>query len=147
MEVELIMKNMVRVTSIAVFFGVLALLIMIGMGLEVQRPIDIYVEQAPLASAPMTVTRQDVQVKPEEASKPIVTTAFKKPSAVNAAPVQYKKQNDKTVYLTFDDGPSDLTLDVLDILKREGIKGTFLYWARRRRPVPKLSTASMRKAM
>lgn len=121
----MIMKNMVRVTSIAVFFGVLALLIMIGMGLEVQRPIDIYVEQAPLASAPMTVTRQDVQVKPEEVSKPIVTTAFKKPSAVNAAPVQYKKQNDKTVYLTFDDGPSDLTLDVLDILKREGIKGTF----------------------
>lgn len=119
------MKNMVRVTSIAVFFGVLALLIMIGMGLEVQRPIDIYVEQAPLASAPMTVTRQDVQVKPEEASMPIVTTAFKNTPAVNAAPVQYKKQSDKTVYLTFDDGPSDLTLDVLDILKREGIKGTF----------------------
>lgn len=119
------MKNMVRVTSIAVFFGVLALLIMIGMGLEVQRPIDIYVEQAPLASAAMTVTRQDLQVKPEEASKPTVTTAFKNTAAVNTAPVQYKKQNDKTVYLTFDDGPSDLTLDVLDILKREGIKGTF----------------------
>ncbi|WP_233354745.1 polysaccharide deacetylase family protein [Paenibacillus sp. JZ16] len=119
------MKNMVRVTSIAVFFGVLALLIMIGMGLEVQRPIDIYVEQAPLASAPMTVTRQDVQVKPEEANLPIVTTAFKNTPAANAAPVQYKKQSDKTVYLTFDDGPSDLTLDVLDILKREGIKGTF----------------------
>lgn len=119
------MKNMVRVTSIAVFFGVLAVLIMIGMGLEVQQPTDIYVEQAPLAAAPMTVTEQDIQVKPVDASKPIVTAAYKNTSAVNAAPVQYKKQRDKTVYLTFDDGPSDLTLDVLNILKREGIKGTF----------------------
>ncbi|MGO4790755.1 polysaccharide deacetylase family protein [Paenibacillus sp. 2KB_20] len=119
------MKNMVRVTSIAVFFGVLAVLIMIGMGLEVQQPTDIYMEHAPLAAAPMTVTGQDIQVKPEASSKPIVTTAYKNTSVVNAAPVQYKKQSDKTVYLTFDDGPSDLTLDVLNILKREGIKGTF----------------------
>lgn len=141
------MKNMVRVTSIAVFFGVLAVLIMIGMGLEVQQPTDIYMEHAPLAAAPMTVTGQDIQVKPEASSKPIVTTAYKNTSAVNTAPVQYKKQSDKTVYLTFDDGPSDLTLDVLNILKREGIKGTFLYWVRKRRPVPRLLTASMRRAM
>lgn len=121
----MIMKNMVRVTSIAVFFGVLAVLIMIGMGLEVQQPTDIYMEHAPLAAAPMTVTGRDIQVKLEASSKPIVTTAYKNTSTVNAAPVQYKKQSDKTVYLTFDDGPSDLTLDVLNILKREGIKGTF----------------------
>ncbi|PCL89550.1 polysaccharide deacetylase [Paenibacillus lautus] len=121
------MKNMVRVTSIAVFFGVVAVLIMIGMGLEVQAPMADYAEQAPLAAAPLTaVPEQNVQAKTREASKPVVTTAIKKPSAVNAAPVQYKKKpSDKTVYLTFDDGPSDLTLDVLDILKREGIKGTF----------------------
>lgn len=143
------MKNMVRVTSIAVFFGVVAVLIMIGMGLEVQAPMAEYAEQAPLAAASLTaVPEQNVQAKTQEASKPVATNAFKKPSAVNAAPDQYKKKpSDKTVYLTFDDGPSDLTLEVLDILKREGIKGTFLYWARRRRPVPKLSTASMRKAM
>lgn len=123
----MIMKNMVRVTSIAVFFGVVAVLIMIGMGLEVQAPMTDYAEQAPLAAAPLTaVPEQNVQAKTREASKPVVTTAIKKPSAVNAAPVQYKKKpSDKTVYLTFDDGPSDLTLDVLDILKREGIKGTF----------------------
>ncbi|GBF10181.1 polysaccharide deacetylase family protein [Tepidibacillus sp. HK-1] len=30
-----------------------------------------------------------------------------------------------TVYLTFDDGPSELTPKVLDILKKEGIKATF----------------------
>lgn len=29
------------------------------------------------------------------------------------------------IYLTFDDGPSNLTLDILDILKEEGVKATF----------------------
>jgi peptidoglycan/xylan/chitin deacetylase (PgdA/CDA1 family) len=32
---------------------------------------------------------------------------------------------EKTVYLTFDDGPSDRTPEVLDILKSEGVKATF----------------------
>ena len=33
--------------------------------------------------------------------------------------------NGRTVYLTFDDGPSKLTSEVLDILKKEGIQATF----------------------
>ncbi len=33
--------------------------------------------------------------------------------------------NEKYVFLTFDDGPSPLTNEVLDILKEEGVKGTF----------------------
>ncbi|MCR8643033.1 polysaccharide deacetylase [Paenibacillus sp. N1-5-1-14] len=37
----------------------------------------------------------------------------------------YDKPEKPTVYLTFDDGPSDLTPEVLDILKREGIRATF----------------------
>lgn len=32
---------------------------------------------------------------------------------------------DKTVYLTFDDGPSPVTTKILDILKTQGIKATF----------------------
>lgn len=31
----------------------------------------------------------------------------------------------RTVYLTFDDGPSDFTLQILDILKEEGVHATF----------------------
>lgn len=30
-----------------------------------------------------------------------------------------------TIYLTFDDGPSNLTVEILDILKEEGVKATF----------------------
>lgn len=33
--------------------------------------------------------------------------------------------NDKVVYLTFDDGPTNTTLEVLKILKEEDVKGTF----------------------
>ncbi len=38
---------------------------------------------------------------------------------------QNQKQNEKLLYLTFDDGPSENTKQVLDILKREGIAATF----------------------
>lgn len=37
----------------------------------------------------------------------------------------YVKPKNKTVYLTFDDGPSSLTPKVLDILKQYGVKATF----------------------
>ncbi|WP_442603031.1 polysaccharide deacetylase family protein [Paenibacillus sp. KN14-4R] len=40
-------------------------------------------------------------------------------------PRTYEKPEKPTVYLTFDDGPSDLTPKVLDILKKEGIQATF----------------------
>jgi peptidoglycan-N-acetylglucosamine deacetylase len=39
--------------------------------------------------------------------------------------VQSRSKNSKTVYLTFDDGPSPVTSKVLDILEREGVKATF----------------------
>jgi peptidoglycan-N-acetylglucosamine deacetylase len=35
------------------------------------------------------------------------------------------KAEPKTVYLTFDDGPSSRTAEILDILKKDGIKATF----------------------
>lgn len=38
---------------------------------------------------------------------------------------QYITQNHKVVYLTFDDGPSTLTNQILDVLKREKIHATF----------------------
>lgn len=40
-------------------------------------------------------------------------------------PVPLKEQEEKTAYLTFDDGPSARTLEILDILKEHEIKATF----------------------
>lgn len=36
-----------------------------------------------------------------------------------------RRSDEKRVYLTFDDGPSPVTADLLDLLKAEGIKATF----------------------
>lgn len=49
-------------------------------------------------------THQDVQVEP---------------------PRYVTELREKTMYLTFDDGPSDVTIEILDILAEHGIKGTF----------------------
>ena len=38
---------------------------------------------------------------------------------------------DKTAYLTFDDGPSEWTADILDTLREEGIRATFFICAER----------------
>lgn len=40
-------------------------------------------------------------------------------------PYQATGSASKTIYLTFDDGPSERTDEILDILKQEGIKATF----------------------
>lgn len=48
-----------------------------------------------------------------------------KADASQAADGQAAKSTDKIVYLTFDDGPSQHTPEVLSILKREGVVATF----------------------
>jgi len=51
----------------------------------------------------------------------------KKPLIVNTIPIVIKPKplEPKIAYLTFDDGPSDITPQVLDILKKYNIKATF----------------------
>lgn len=44
---------------------------------------------------------------------------------VNPRKTPLYNENDKVVYLTFDDGPSQNTLRILSILKEKNIKGTF----------------------
>jgi len=46
-------------------------------------------------------------------------------SAERVVVVRSKASGDRIVYLTFDDGPSDYTAELLDILKKYGVKATF----------------------
>jgi peptidoglycan/xylan/chitin deacetylase (PgdA/CDA1 family) len=46
------------------------------------------------------------------------------PEMHSEMPVQFQRKP-RTVYLTFDDGPSERTLEILDILNRHNIKATF----------------------
>lgn len=51
--------------------------------------------------------------------------AVNESSTNNEKAVQSDADMEKTVYLTFDDGPSARTLEILDILKKHNIKATF----------------------
>lgn len=73
---------------------------------------------------------------------PAVTTASgaAAPPALNTGAVSQAKKagKAKTVYLTFDDGPSRLTPSVLSILKENGIKATFFVIGRQAAASPEL---------
>lgn len=47
------------------------------------------------------------------------------PSLYATIPEEFVPMEDRTIYLTFDDGPSENTIRILDILKEEGVKATF----------------------
>jgi len=38
------------------------------------------------------------------------------------------QSNKKEIYLTFDDGPSSITLEILTVLEKENIKGNFFLY-------------------
>lgn len=58
------------------------------------------------------------------------TGAPKPASPKPLAPGEYPDWSNKTIYLTFDDGPSPRTPEVLKILKDNGVKATFFVTAR-----------------
>lgn len=114
----------------------LALLITVWAGFPEgeTKPDDmkVYMEQALLAPASATgvQTKALLGQSGETQIKQAVYTAAAGKQAASAAAAQAQvpkadPKAEKKVYLTFDDGPSDLTLEVLDILHKEGIKGTF----------------------
>ncbi|MGE5701527.1 MAG: exo-beta-N-acetylmuramidase NamZ domain-containing protein, partial [Clostridia bacterium] len=47
------------------------------------------------------------------------------PAPAGKVPIQQSVPNGKVAYLTFDDGPSPVTINILDILKKENVKATF----------------------
>ena len=51
--------------------------------------------------------------------------ALEKPSKIKVQNINPSIISDKTIYLTFDDGPSYLTHEILDILKEENVPATF----------------------
>ena len=59
------------------------------------------------------------------AGAPLNKTVDRYPELYTDTAVCEKGRSEKTVYLTFDDGPSAITEEILDILDREDIKATF----------------------
>lgn len=77
--------------------------------------------EAPASQAPASSASPVSSMPPVSAPKgdPFPNLYVNKPEYIPHEP------GDKVVYLTFDDGPSNLTIPVLDVLDRYGIKATF----------------------
>lgn len=59
------------------------------------------------------------------AEKVTRTVTVKAPVVVQAAPITPSVPGEKTIYLTFDDGPGPYTAKLLDVLKKHDVKATF----------------------
>lgn len=70
-----------------------------------------------------------------------VTSAQQKGTAAAAVQKINKKAEQKTVYLTFDDGPSNVTPAVLEILRKQDVKATFFVLGQQAKSHPELINA------
>ncbi|QJC53587.1 polysaccharide deacetylase family protein [Paenibacillus albicereus] len=76
----------------------------------------------------------DAQAEPPSPASAQAASAKEARSAAGASAAAAAK----TVYLTFDDGPSEHTAQVLDILREQGIKATFFMMGRQVKAHPEL---------
>ncbi|MZP28503.1 polysaccharide deacetylase family protein [Heliobacterium undosum] len=92
---------------------------------EQQHPPESYQSVAPPSGAPMTTQSEDVTEKGEQkpGGERLLSTIA--PVTPISASVAGAKQSGKVAYLTFDDGPSDITPQVLDILDKYKVQATF----------------------
>lgn len=115
-------KNVVAITRITLLFVLAAVLVMTGIKASLTS------EYSPVLSDVVAASKPSVNEEPIQPIHTVYTgteTVTTQPVYASVPAVEEKKQTDKTVYLTFDDGPSGLTGEVLDILKQSNIKATF----------------------
>ena len=73
----------------------------------------------------LSYTKPDGPLKKIPKKTFIKQITLKKPSKIKIQNINRSIISDKTIYLTFDDGPSYLTHEILDILKEENVPATF----------------------
>jgi peptidoglycan/xylan/chitin deacetylase (PgdA/CDA1 family) len=125
-------------------FGIASLIICLSLCLNFNPPQQTLAEISPSTITNPVITDPNLSGQ-EETTKQVETTKQKEASKheeeiskqqenyqmllkgkiPHASVTDYQTPEEPTVYLTFDDGPSKLTGNVLDILKEENIKGTF----------------------
>ncbi len=81
-----------------------------------------YIAENPDAFSDADGTSSEAGAFPVSGSEPYMKLY---PELYAENPPEHFKEDSGTVYLTFDDGPSDRTSDILEILDRYGIKATF----------------------
>ncbi|UNK19269.1 polysaccharide deacetylase [Paenibacillus sp. N3/727] len=133
-------RNVVIISRIAMLFVLAAVLILTGLMTSLQPGhslVNISLTEDVAEAAPLI---EEIHNIPETTVYSGAATVSTKPVLAPAATVKEKKQSAKTVYLTFDDGPSGLTGEVLNILKKSGIKATFFVLGEQATVRPELIT-------
>jgi uncharacterized protein YbbC (DUF1343 family)/peptidoglycan/xylan/chitin deacetylase (PgdA/CDA1 family) len=95
---------------------------------SVVKPAKPDIRQPSVQPAPKPAVKPAAKPVATPPAQPAVTTVLAKQSAPaiqTKAPTAPKPAGDKVAYLTFDDGPSPITRQVLDILKQHQVKATF----------------------
>jgi peptidoglycan/xylan/chitin deacetylase (PgdA/CDA1 family) len=85
---------------------------------EINKKLNLEIEELKANNQKLLETNDTLHKENANLKKKLGTSSENKPSATNNGA-------DKTAYLTFDDGPSDNTVKILDILKENNIKATF----------------------
>ncbi|WP_246317107.1 polysaccharide deacetylase [Paenibacillus agri] len=145
----------------------MALLLTSGWGTDTYsgsgsaRPLPLQATNADASSSQHNPLAAPVQADPVTPAVPAVLEATPiKNSTLNAVPIQHlalpatvaetavvqqvaatAAKAAKTVYLTFDDGPSKITREVLDILRKQGVKATFFVLGNAAKSHPELINA------
>lgn len=77
-------------------------------------------------SARQTPETTETQTAPDKTDAETIETAEAAAPATTAAPAsETASGGDKVVYLTFDDGPTDNTKNIMNVLEAQGVRGTF----------------------
>lgn len=101
-------------------YFVILLLVLFGTGFFVGKSYS--ARELPSTPDKPSSTQESVDKSEESSPKPVEST---KEEQAKEEPVLEEKMPEKVVYLTFDDGPSKLTEQFLDILQEHGVKATF----------------------
>ncbi|MBD7908061.1 polysaccharide deacetylase family protein [Sporosarcina gallistercoris] len=101
-------------------YFVILLLVLFGTGFFIGKSYS--ARELPSTPDKLTNTHESDDKTEESSHKPVEAT---KEEQANEETVVEEKIPKKVVYLTFDDGPSKLTEQFLDILQEHGVKATF----------------------
>ncbi|MFF2909579.1 polysaccharide deacetylase family protein [Paenibacillus sp. NPDC057934] len=93
-----------------------------------------------IPAIPAALATISIENSPTKAA-PIQHLALPATVTETAVVQQVTAKASKTVYLTFDDGPSKITREVLDILQKEGVKATFFVLGNAAKSHPELINA------
>ena len=125
-------RNSNKNNFLKIFLGVLAIIILLWVGIKVVTMIGSNLANKASINKEQEEQEKVIKPNPDDVMHGMNITYEADKYAVDAKDVQamandtYKGEG-KYVFLTFDDGPSNSTEKILNILKDKDVHGTFLF--------------------